>query len=545
MEENYVKICLFSSLLLLLGCSNPALLIDVKNDTAGILKTGNIPKRSEVIKDEKNVVSDRTAVLTGADLYLNSKFIRSMIPASRFPGITRGRDVTEDGGESLEYIDDVMIDSVVEEVFAKATDEEKEYFMENIDEISLEFDMLIEYDSTDDTSDMFVEKAKELNAAQDELYNSLQLNEVAIEEETNRSGSGSTLNPKKYRALNKYNRYRNSNERVVKAWEIANYFMMNGDIEEVENIAEIFNADIDMNKLNALNIQRNEDRSGTPESSFLSELDYAKDWFIASGLNGDIVARCLTKYGLYGDYDHMGLFSKNRFYNIRDIDRLSTASKCILASYPDSAFPKPVNRKGERSLYGSYEPLANFTDAYRIAVSRVNEYQGQKALDKALSHFYGDGSKQDYHKWCDGTYTYWVWAYNLLYGAQTGTGWYKQYHTGYYNCVSETLRTTDRSYKDPHNVNYCSYITWYGYKYGAGLDLDSDSYSRKCTGNMKVPDDIINSMHDQYAYCWVSVKKNGACGEYTEWSYVNKKVFSDSSDVVFSNDLDHPIIEIR
>ncbi|MBP7554589.1 MAG: hypothetical protein KA885_14270, partial [Spirochaetes bacterium] len=120
-----------------------------------------------------------------------------------------------------------------------------------------------------------------------------------------------------------------------------------------------------------------------------------------------------------------------------------------------------------------------------------------------------------------------------------------KYDTCSYNCVSETLRTTDRSNQDPQNVNYCSYITWYGYKYGAGIDLDSDYHSRKSTGNMKVPDDIVFSMNDQYAYCWVSVKKNGACGEYTEWSYVNKKVFSDSSDVVFSNDLDHPIIEIR
>ena len=517
-------------------------MVDVKNSNAvGILQTEYIPKRSEVVNNEKNVVSDRKAVLSGADLYLNSKFVRSIIPASRFPGITRGRDVTEDGGESLEYIDDAMIDSVVEEVFKSATEEEKEYFMENIDEISLEFDMAIEYDSTDERAEIIIEQAKELNAAQDELYNSLQLNELAIEEETDRSGSGLTLNPKKYRTINKNNRYRNSNEKIVKAWELANYFLMNGDIEEVENLAEILGADIDMNKLKALNIKKSEDRSGTPESSFKTELSYALEWFKSdASLNGDIVARSLTKYGGgYGNYDHMGLFDKDRFKKIDDEDRLSTDSKCILASYPDISFPKPVNRKGERSLYGSYEPLANFTDAYRIAVSRVDKTKGQKALDKAKSHFYGDGSKQDYHIWCNGTYTYWVWAYNLK------TGWYKQYYWAYYDCVSETLRTTDRSNKDPQNVNYCSYITWYGYKYGAGVDLDSDNYSRKSTGNMKVPDDIVNSMHDQYAYCWVSVKKNGACGEYTEWSYVNKKVYASKTDLVFMNSLDCLLVEIR
>ncbi|HNZ26394.1 MAG TPA: hypothetical protein PLG34_05555 [Spirochaetota bacterium] len=515
------KVSVVFALLLLLGCSNPALLVDVKNDSAvGILKMRNIPKRSEVIKDEKNVVSDRKAVLTGADLYLNSKFVRSIVPASRFPGITRGNDVTEEGGESLEYVDDVMIDSFVEEIFTKATDEEKEYFMENIDEISLEFNIVVKYDSTDDASDdMFIEGAKELNAAQDELYNSLQLNEVAIKEETNRSGYGATLNPQKYRALNKHNRYRNSNERVVKAWELANYFLMNGDIEEVENIAEMFGVDIDMDKLKALNIQRSKSRSGTPWFAYKSELPGAVEWFKKYGQNGDIVSRCLEWACIYGWFDHTGMFSRDRFYNVRDSNRLSTASRCILASYPTMAYPIQEDRKGERAEYASYEPLANFTDAYRITVNRASKDKGQKALDKAESHFYGDGSKRDYHKWCDGTYTYWI-------------GWYS--FTGYYNCVSETLRTTDRSNKDPQNVNYCSYIAWYGYKYGADIDLDSDNYSRKSTGNMKVPDDIVNSKNDQYADCWVWVKKNGACGEYTALSYVSKKVYSAKTISVFS-----------
>ena len=490
--------------------------------------------------NEKNVVSDRKAILSGADLYLNSKFVRSIIPASRFPGITRGRDVTEDGGESLEYIDDVMIDSVVEEIFAKATDAEKEYFIENIDDISIEFDMLIEYESTNDGADYIIKQAKELNAAQDELYNSLQLNEVAIEEETNRSGSGLTINPKKYRAFNKYNRYRNTNERVAKAWELANYFLMNGDIEEVENIAEMFGAGIDLNKLKTLNIQKSETRSGIKNSAFKSELDYALNWFKSDNgaKNGDVVSRGMEKIGPYGNYDHTGMFNSQRFID----GGKNSRARCMLASYPDGFQPISEERKPQRVEYASYEPLANFIDVFRVVVNRIPG-KGDIAMQKAIDKYYGkNGDKSNYHKWCAGTYTRLYSNLASVNGIQT-IQW--SFTTYSYNCVTETLRWTDQSTNDPENVNYCSYIPWYAYKYGAGINLDSDYYSRKSTGNMKVPDDIVNSMHDQYAYCWVSVKKNGACGEYTEWSYVNKKVYSSKSVMVFINGLDCLTIDIR
>ncbi len=504
--------------LFLWGCSNPAIVGGEgdKKDSISIGTDKKIPTREEVVKNEDFVINDRTTELTGADLYVNSKFMRSIIPASRFANLTRGREASSD----MEFSNYQVIDDVVKELYEKATEEEKQYLLENIESISFRFRTLKEVDTTNDLAVDFIKKSKELGQIEDEIYNNLGLNEVAIETELNRNGSPGKMNLEKYRALNKYNRYRSSNEVIAKAYDLALYFLFNGDIEEVENINKMFNANIDIKKLNKFNNGKN--TRGFPDSAFSNEKAGALNWFINNGINGDIVSRELggSQYKLlYGTEDHAGMFNKDRLTGNYQYSGTKWA-RCILASYPDWKAPDSDQRNPNRGRnnYADYEPLANFIDVERCIVNRCRSwYYGyaQNALNTAISHFYGDGNKTDYDKWAQGYYCRYGWD----------STWYDQ--------TTEYCKTTDASYNKIEAVNYCSYISWYSYK-KQGKNLDSD-YERTRGGNMIVPDDLVNSANYQYIKTWVEVKHTGDCGEYTQWEYVDKQVYSPETDIVYNN----------
>ena len=485
-----VSLCLknffYFILLIVFGCSNPNIISDQNSIGLKDVST-DFPSRTDVIKNEENVISDRSLLVTGKDLYVNSKFMRSVIPASRFKFIG-SRDLSSD----MQFSNDETLNSIAKELYDKATDEEKREFEENIDTMIFKVDIVIVADPTNDYAKQLVAEEKELNKYKDELYNKLGLEEVVIETDAvNRSISeGSTgFNIKNYKPLNKHNRYTKSNEVIVKASDLATYFMMNNDLEEVENINKMFGTNIDINKLKKLNIKNSKTRSGIPNWMFGNELFNTAELIKNYGQNGDIISRGLNYACGYGWYDHTGLFNKKVYSDPKTKYYNTKWARCMLASYPTGFQPISPERSTERVEYASYEPLANFTDGYRMVANRVSG--GDLAMKKAIDHFYGTGSKSDYDKWCQGQY---------------GPAYYNRY----YNAASETLRITNASDYYPEKVNYCSYIAWYGYMYGVGIDLDSD-LDRTSTGNMKVPDDIVNSCYPKYREIWVSTPATG-CG---------------------------------
>jgi len=502
LEENYVKICLFSSLLfssllLILGCSNPALLIDDQNNnTITTLQARSIPKRSDVVKSEENVLNDRKLTISGKELYINSKFMRSIIPASRFPGITRGRDISSD----VDFPNNEMVDSITKNIWNNTSEEEKKYYLDNIDEIIIDLDIVIEAEATNDDTKRLVADMKALNEFQDELYNGLGLDEAAITVTETRNGDRmGNFESIKYRAVNKHNRYRSSNEVIVKAYDLACFFLMSGDIEEIENIKKIFNADIDISKIKKLQVGDTDTRGsiGIGEWEFKKALNGAEDWIKKNGENGDIVSRCLWDSCFYGAYDHSGLLNKDRFIkNPKNSNYDNTMwASCILASYPSEyKAPAREERKPERLAYAAYEPLANFIEAKKMAVNKpkISSY-GPKVLKTAVDKYYGkDGKKHDYDKWCLGYY-------------------YVRGLSCYYDHYSEYLKTTYASDIAPQQVNYCSYLAWYGYKYGVNIDIDSDTY-RTSSGYIKVPQDIVNSGNPKITMIWVRVNQAAGCG---------------------------------
>ena len=512
-QKKYFNFLLISLIFFIFGCSNPNIISDQNSIGLKDVST-DFPSRADVIKNEENVVSDRSLLVTGKDLYVNSKFMRSVIPASRFANITRGRDVSND----IDFKNDNAIDSIVQKLYEKATEEEKQYLIENIDNISFKFDIVTEVnDTTNDKEKAILEQQKQLNQVEDEIYNNLGVTELAIESTGTRSNSEINYNLKKYRVLNKHNRYRSTNEVIVKAYDLAIYFLMSGEIEEVENINKMLKTNIDMGKLKALNIKRNETtRSGVPNSSFKQEQAGALDWVKANAKNGDIVSRGMeTLRCIYGIYDHSSLFNRKRFDDGQKRKEGKWA-RCMLASYPTGSQPSSPERSTERVEYASYEPLANFIDTSKTVVNRYKYWYygyGDAALMEAEKHFYGNGNKSDYDKWCQG----WYW---------NGSGHYA------YNCISEYLNITDASYRSREVVNYCSFIAWYGYN-KKGIELDSDAYFRESGGNMIVPDDLVDSCLNYDKYIWVAIKQNGACGEWTKWEYQNIRVFDATTTIVY------------
>ncbi len=521
----FVSSLLFSSLLLILGCSNPALLVDnsQKNSTIA-LQQRTIPKRSDVVKNENNVITDRSIKISGKDLYINSKFMRSIVPSNRFASITRGRDISDD----LEFPNDKLIDSIAEKIWTSSSEEEKNYFLDNIDELIIDMDVVIEAEASDDATKELTDRMKQINEAQDELFNGLGLDEAAITvEETRSLNELESFNPTKYRAVNKFNRYRNTQEVIVKAADLACYFLMNGDIEEVENIADMFDADIDIEKIKKIQIGKAETRGtvGVAESEFDPQLKGTLEWIKDNGKSGDIVSRCLWDTSPYGAYDHSGLLNKERFlFDPKDSGNSNTKwAKCILASYPNELkAPSYDKRKPERLEYAAYEPLANFTDSKHMAVNKpkLSSY-GSVILKTATNHFYGDnGTKNNYDKWCAGIYDH----------AKLG------FKYKLYNCVFETLKTSNASDIATEQVNYCSYIPWYGYYRGLGIDIDSDTY-RNSTGNMKVPQDIVNSGNPKTIMVWVTVNQAAGCGLFGGGSggyYVEELDYSSCKTKLYS-----------
>lgn len=480
----------------------------------------NIPMRSEIVKEE-NVVSDRNITLSGEKLFLNSRFVRSLIPESRFPGLTRNSDLSDD----TDYANNELIDVIVADMYEQATEEEKEYFLENIDDLQICFEMLTEYDTTDDKAKELIAAEKEFNENLDEIYNGFGVEEVALE--NTRSGSDE-INVKNYRKVNQRNRYVSPEEKIIKAADLASYFFLTGDIEELENITKMFDADVDMRKLRNSEVMK-VNRSASINDSFVTERKGALNFFKNKARQGDIVSRELSEVAgvLYGKHDHAGMFDAKKF---KEYD-FSKTSKCILASYPSFGKPGVKSKKHptgwrepERLDYVGYEPLANFIDGKTVTVNRVgSEYQAKRAFEIAKAHFYGDdGTKSDYDSWCFGKYK------NL-----------------YYDCVTEFLKITNSSAENIENTNYCSYVGWYGYKKATGIDLDSDiSYvgnlaalpvKGQLAGNMKVPNDIVNSAYNKSAYVWTKIKGKNSCGTYYYWGYVWTKVYSKKSSIVFSS----------
>jgi len=545
------------------GCSNPSLLGETTTTTIRVLNfpKRDIPDRKDVVKEEM-VITDRSLVLTGKDLYINSKFIRSRIPASRFASITRGRDVND----TIDFPNEEMIDEVVQEVYNQATEEERQFFEENIEDIVVKFDIVIEVDNTDDQTKEHIKEMRENNQMEDELFNAFGVEEVALQQETTRAENRGELKLKKYRKLNKHNRYRKENEVIVKAYRLASLFLTQGEMEEFEKICKMFGVDSEKleQKLEQLQQEKRKSRSCTG-SDFLDD-ELANVWFVELKekiklKDGDIITRSLLGWAPWGgNYDHTGLFCEWRFTSNTRSDskkNLNTEwAKCVLAAYPDpNRLVKwknvPQDRYPERWEYASFEPLANFTDAQKIVVNRVpNEEKAKKAMNKAIDHFYGwtlnkeerlinlgNGTflkvtmdvprpirpiKNDYDQWCH--------------------GWYNSYgYWKYYDHITETLKWSDASVLCHHSVNYCSYIAWYAYEYGAKINLDSD-VDNSTVGYMKVPDDIVGSAETKRKKVWVRIGGTRvACplgiftlaGVYEEGYYIEKVIYQKTTDIVF------------
>ncbi len=479
-------------------------------------------KNNNVNCEAENILSARSYRLTGKDLYLNSRFVRSLIPTSRFPTITRGQDLSDD---SLFYNDD-LIDSSLQEIYEKLTDEEKLYYEENAENILIDLDISLE--ATDVTNDFVKEQIKtsrEINKTIDEICNSFGVNEVAVELEVASSGRNETPSDKiiikQFKKANRTSRYKVPGECIIKASTLATYFYMNGEQENYDELCELFPVSQSIKEIKLLNGQNI--RSGTKASAYSSELPGAYDFINEKCIDGDIISRCLTNSCIYGAYDHSGMFNKSKFNG-------SKWDKCILASYPTASIPVEERRKPTRAEYGAYEPLANFIDSKKIVINRVNLTNGKKALNKAIEHFYGnDGTKKDYDKWCTGFFVSNV--ASLGYHGLLALG----LPTLLYTCVSETLGLTNASDCIPHRVNYCSYIPWYGYKYGCEIDLDSDVNKTRCY-YMKVPEDIVNSATNVVKKVEVKVSAKG-CGLFFGGGtakYEYKTIYKKQSNIIFS-----------
>lgn len=508
---------LSAAVVLFAGCD--AANTEKKNSEIPTVKR-DIPMRSEVVKEE-NVVSNRCITLSGEKLFLNSRFVRSVIPTSRFPSLARSGDLSSDA----DYANNELIDAIVTDMYEKATEEEKEYFLENVDDLQVSFEMVTEYDATDDCAKDLIAQERSYNENLDEIYNGFGVEEVVLE---NSRSSSDEINVKNYRKVNQRSRYISPDERIVKAADLASYFFLTGDVEELENIVKMFDADINMRKLKNSEVLK-VNRSVSINDSFVTERKGALDFFKKSARQGDIVSRELSAAAavLYGRYDHAGMFDRKKFKTEGETKKV----RCILASYPSFGKPgvkakkHPTGwREPERLDYVSYEPLANFIDGKTVTVNRVGSvYQAERAFDIAKTHFYGnDGMNEDYDPWCTG-----------------------KFNGITYTCVSEYLKLTNSSTDNIENTNYCSYVGWYGYKKAMGIDLDADvaylfglaslPIKNVNAGNMKVPTDIVNSAYNKKAYVWTKIKGKNSCGTFYYWGYVFKDVYFKKSSIVFSS----------
>lgn len=515
-KKNILWLSMLSATLLFSGCD--ATNTEKKSENVPTVER-NIPMRNEVVKEE-NVVSNRNITLSGEKLFLNSRFVRSIIPTSRFPSLSRSSDQSDDI-----YANNELIDAIISDMYDKATDEEKEYFAENIEDLQVCFEMVTEYDTTDDTAKKLIAQERSYNENLDEIYNGFGIEEVALE--SSRSNSDE-INVKKYRKVNQRSRYVSPDEKIVKAADLATYFFLSGDVEELENITKMFDADINMRKLKNSEVLK-ANRSVSINDSFVTERKGALDFFKNKAKQGDIVSRELSAAAavLYGRYDHAGMFNRDKFRTEGE----NKTSKCILSSYPSFGKPGVTEKKHptgwrapERLDYVSYEPLANFIDGKTVTVNRAgSEYQAKRAFEIAWAHFYGDdGKKSDYDPWCTGKYN--------------GVA---------YTCISEYLKLTNSSTYNIEKTNYCSYVGWYGYKKAAGIDLDADitylfglaslPVKNVNGGNMKVPTDIVNSAYNKKALVWTKIKGKNSCGTYYYWGYVSKDVYFKKSSIVFSS----------
>ena len=461
------------------------------------LNTRKVPKRETVVVEE-NVVSDRKIIITGEDLYLNSDYIRSVIPSSRFRYLYRNDNSTAD---EMQFDNDELVDSLVKDFYEKASEEERLYFEENIDNIQLDVNVVLEADVKTVEEANIVKEMRAYKAGYDELYNNLGLTEVAVEfEETpnSRNNIASTQLYKlaNYKKINRLSRYVNPSEQIVKSADLAMFFYINNNYKELKNINTLFKSDIDINKLIELKKIGDEVKVSSRNSK------KSEDWFREKGRNGDVVSRGLKDShpskikGLYGAYDHTGIFDRNKF------DRKGKYSNCMLASYPVGHKFKKTSEKPDRLNYGAFEPLTNFIDnVNRFCVIRSRNNSGDKALQVAIDKYYGkEGKKSDYDPWGCGVYKSYVPVWH--------PGYIIHPMQGFYSVVSETIKLTHASISQPEDINYCSFISWYAYKEASNINLNSDTYNSN-VGNMIVPDDIVKSGIDLYRRVWVGTRATG------------------------------------
>ncbi len=604
------------------------------------------PREADMIKNPENVTMDRAVIVAGSELYLNSNFLRSIIPPSKFPNLTNGKDLSSD----LDFPNDEVIDSALSRIYDKLSEKERLALVEYIDQLNFKIDLVEEVDTSDD-ADGYIRAILDESKGRDEAFNDF-FNALGYDEAALKMDSYSSPNLRQYRKVDKNSRAKSSDEIIVKAYDLAAYFFMSYDIEELKNLNRIFNAGFDMVKIEmlmngdgmrALSIApqksltpgtcltcyspseaayRNISRSGCgdcgmgknrcyfspcpypygrggtmPKCSYYPDcyctnsnnyagscepcyycknsitppvvlppptttttlpssppyeymgreqktvaghtfhlfeatsLNGAHMWMIKNGKTGDILSRTINNlftdlfkdaiFNLYGTYDHSVLFDRSIFM----FDGYRKSSRCVLGSYPGSREvghwdiaaskknPTSSDRKPDRYDYGSYEPLANFIDTKKFVVNRVGEADGEIAFWTAKNHFLGiDSTKTDTDLW--------------------GTD--KKSYDASYSIVSEYFCNTNASRNRQEDVNYCSYIAWYGYKKGFGIDIDS----KVAGGNAIVPDDLVKSAYNKTQRVTVEVGMP-ACGigifmgfgqvtKYRDEIYYHKK-----TDIVF------------
>ena len=480
----------------LVCCSNESVVTG--NESRG----KELPTRESTVNEEE-VISDRNVKIGGEKLVTNSDLLQSVF-SGKSSVLSRG-DGDASTDELAEKAD--ITEIAIADAFENSTEEEKAFILEHLDEIEFNVEVVITSDATTDEELAQLAELREYNAGLDELYNNLATEEVELYNDGR--SDNETINPKCYRRVNKSSRSSYEPQNVIKAYNLAAYFLMNNDVEEVKNICKLFGKDIDVSKCEKC-LPEAESRGALVEQMFKSEKKNAVSWIKQNGKNGYIVTRGLNAINAYGFHDHMGLFDRDKLSNCKDARKINTKwARCILSSYPTFSAPVSEERRPERTEYASYEPLANFTDAANLSVVYLKNNPttaGQKALNKAKDHFYGDGTKCDYDKWCTGYYP------NTI----------KKY-----DAATETVKLTNASECYPNRVNYCSYIPWYGYRYGVGVNLDADiiymTSNWKVTnshfGNMKVPDDILYSCNNKYVKAWVTYSYKNRFG----WTIYNLK----------------------
>ncbi len=449
MKKVFMFLCFYVFMFLIVSCS-------YKQDNTDLSLIGDNCRLTESDK----LIKKYTVTFCADDLInrLNQRTTRS----------------TEEPAQS----DDFNLDLAVTRLLENATDEQVEYFMTYKDEITVDIETSTYINENDVSNDAELEYYQTAGALESKLINSFNNQEVFVEINPSETTRSSTPDMETYEDVDiKFYKTtdvtRSSGSQLVSAARLAYFFALNNDMDSIEELGDLLDVNINTAILRIPTIADPDNNTATrsfvkKSNDFYDDsLPGSEEWIEKNAKNGDIILRAITSDGtIYGYYDHAGIFDREKYItNGRD-----KWSRCVIASYPDYSAPSIDPRRiPTRVWYGAYEAVANFIDTHTCRIIRIKDDYNTVRNGKSLSARALDNSINKYIN----TTKYDPWM-------DIGTA------------ASEFLRITNYSAGLNNTINYCSRISWYGYK-KEGIDINGDTRSYGEGGNIIVPSDLYLS----------------------------------------------------